>query len=115
MEVPSLRQRHRSPYEDQPIHEDNLTPSQSPLKKPVLRSKNDADGKQKRKQHKRGSDCRHTLGVDVAWLKKLVINKHFTPSSQNKVVAHPSGSTDAVDELVSPVDLEAIPSYSQNL
>jgi hypothetical protein len=55
-------------------------------------------------------------GVDVTWLKKLVINRHFTPNSQNsKVITHPSGSTDAVDELVSPTDLSATPSESQNL
>jgi hypothetical protein len=58
---PSPRMCRRSPYEEQPIHDDNTSsPNQSPFKKPVLRAKNDAEGRQKRK-HKRGSTARHTL------------------------------------------------------
>jgi len=122
VEQPSPRLRHRSPYEEQPVDyeepaQSSNSPNQSPLKKPVLREKNDDGGRQKRK-HKRGSTARHTLGVDVAWLKKLVINRHFTPSSQQngkKGNAHTSGSNDAVDDLASPSELGATPSESQNL
>lgn len=115
VEDSSPRLCRRSPYEEQPVAEDQ-SPQQSPFKKPVLRDRNDENGRQKRKQHKRGSTARHTLGVDVAWLKKLVINRHFSPNNQSdnqKSNAHPSGSTDAVDDLVSPTDLT--PSESQNL
>ncbi|KAI6183845.1 Protein phosphatase 2C (PP2C)-like domain-containing protein [Aphelenchoides bicaudatus] len=114
---PSPRICRRSPYEEQPVHDEAETasPNQSPFKKPVLRAKNNGDERQKRK-HKRGSTARHTLGVDVTWLKKLVINRHFTPSSQTgnqKTLTHVSGSTDAVDDIVSPTDMT--PSESQNL
>uniref|UniRef100_A0A1I8A690 Uncharacterized protein n=1 Tax=Steinernema glaseri TaxID=37863 RepID=A0A1I8A690_9BILA len=46
----------RSPYEEQPV---NWRPSARPKKK-----------------HPRGSTARHTLGVDVAWLKKLIPMKN---------------------------------------
>lgn len=81
----------------------------------MLRNKNEDAGRQKRK-HKRGSTARHTLGVDVAWLKKLVINRHFSANQNDqKVISHASGSTDAVDDLVSPTELASTPSESQNL
>lgn len=82
----------------------------------MLRNKNEEVGRQKRK-HKRGSTARHTLGVDVAWLKKLVINRHFSPNQNDnqKIVNHASGSIDAVDDLVSPTELASTPSDSQHL
>ncbi|TMS33835.1 hypothetical protein L596_001526 [Steinernema carpocapsae] len=54
----------RSPYEEQPI---NWRPSVRPKKK-----------------HARGSIARHTLGVDVAWLKRLIPTKTADKAEESK-------------------------------
>ncbi|KAK0393334.1 hypothetical protein QR680_000157 [Steinernema hermaphroditum] len=54
----------RSPYEEQPV---NWRPSARPKKK-----------------HPRGSTARHTLGVDVAWLKKFIPTKTSEKSDESK-------------------------------
>ena len=43
-----------------------------------------------RHHHGRGSLARHTLGVDVSWLKKLVTNKHGNQNGEEEQSTHQS-------------------------
>ncbi|CAD6195829.1 unnamed protein product [Caenorhabditis auriculariae] len=47
---------------------------------PVVSARED-DGGRKRKKHARGTVGRHTLGVDVQWLKRLVVSKKEPPET----------------------------------
>uniref|UniRef100_A0A914Z9A9 PPM-type phosphatase domain-containing protein n=1 Tax=Panagrolaimus superbus TaxID=310955 RepID=A0A914Z9A9_9BILA len=83
------RRATRSPYEEQPITVEEVS---SPTRAGVIpRNKN------KKKSHARGSLARHTLGVDVAWLKRLVINRQ--PSNEN--IFHPPLATAHSSQMTS--------------
>ncbi|CAD5212377.1 unnamed protein product [Bursaphelenchus okinawaensis] len=77
-DCPIQRTRGKSPYEEIPIEKDDNSPKMR--------------DNQGRRKHGRGSTLRHTLGVDVSWLKKLVINKHFSSSGRETDRTQPSGS-----------------------
>ncbi|CAI4222321.1 unnamed protein product [Auanema sp. JU1783] len=51
----------------------------SRLEKSSVSSSREIQETSRRKKHARGSAARHTLGVDVQWLKKLVTKKDGTP------------------------------------
>lgn len=72
----------RSPYEDLPVDIGSVAvelEAKEGLVNGGRRTETAADGiggTKKKKQHSRGSLARHTLGVDVSWLKRLVTSKH---------------------------------------
>ncbi|KAI6242606.1 PP2C-like domain-containing protein [Aphelenchoides fujianensis] len=117
IEDASPRIRHHSPYEEQPLDE-AMSPPNSPFRAPVLRKHVEENGAAHRKRNKRGNPLRHTLGVEVSWIK-TAISRHFSAANQNdanKPAAHPSGSTNAVNDLASTsTSMSGTPSDSQNI
>ncbi|KAE9552159.1 hypothetical protein FO519_004634 [Halicephalobus sp. NKZ332] len=83
----------RSPYEDQPIVVDELC-SPTRVGKTMMRNK--------KNHHGRGSAARHTLGVDITWLKKLVTNKSNEPVDL-PLAAHSSKVNSQLSVAESPV------------
>ncbi|KAI6172365.1 Protein phosphatase 2C (PP2C)-like domain-containing protein [Aphelenchoides besseyi] len=119
VEDPSPLMCRKSPYEEQPIAPNISSATSSPLKVPLRKNveENGAAQRYKQRKHKRGSALRHTLGVDITWIKNAIINRHFSANqNDNKTPNHPSGSTNTVDDLGSTsTSMSGTPSDSQNL
>ena len=87
------RRATRSPYEDQPIVVNEIcSPTRVGKVAPRI----------KKNHHARGSAARHTLGVDITWLKRLVTNK--PPESVNlPLAAHSSKVNSQASVADSPI------------
>ncbi|CAK5084942.1 unnamed protein product [Meloidogyne enterolobii] len=74
----------KSPYEELPRFgegdEEENSQSENYENKEIL---NGDKGRKSKRHHGRGSLARHTLGVDVSWLKRLVTNKHGISEENN--------------------------------
>ncbi|CAK5107296.1 unnamed protein product [Meloidogyne enterolobii] len=79
----------KSPYEELPRFgegdEEENSQSENYENKEIL---NGDKGRKSKRRHGRGSLARHTLGVDVSWLKRLVTNKHGISAEENNSNKH---------------------------
>nr|CAD2189002.1 unnamed protein product [Meloidogyne enterolobii] len=79
----------KSPYEELPRFgegdEEENSQSENYENKQIL---NGDKGRKSKRRHGRGSLARHTLGVDVSWLKRLVTNKHGISAEENNSNKH---------------------------
>uniref|UniRef100_A0A7E4ULJ7 PPM-type phosphatase domain-containing protein n=1 Tax=Panagrellus redivivus TaxID=6233 RepID=A0A7E4ULJ7_PANRE len=74
----------RSPYEELP---ETVNEMSSPTR---VGRVNAITNKKPKKHHGRGSAARHTLGVDVAWLKRLVTSRTTSPADSDTLAPmHP--------------------------
>lgn len=96
----------RSPYEELPSSNRAGTATAGNANQIASQSDDTAkdsqsgNGKKKsrRHHHLRGSLARHTLGVDVTWLKRLVTNKHGSNNNNNPINDDDKGLAIAVQQ-----------------